>query len=782
MENYSFDKLEFEKVLKIISEYSFSDYGKKEILSLRPSENCYEELEKVSEMISVFIREGEPPVGGIFDIRNIVSLIGNGEIIGAEGLLLFRNFMYGINSLQNEFKNYKSEYKKIGEIVFSMIYQDKIVDSIEKTVDDEGLIKDNASDKLKQIRVEMKRNERNIRSTLDKLMHGSLRGHVQEDMYIQRDGRYVVPVKVSSRSQVRGIVHSASSSGATYYMEPESMLPLNDKSRTLRSEEIEEINRILRKISLSILKNIDEISVTIDKVISFDSIWARARFAIKNNAIIPRINNSTEFRLIEAKHPLIGSKCVPISAEIPHDKRGIIITGPNTGGKTVTLKTIGLCHIMALSGIPILAAIGSSVGNFEHVLADIGDEQSIEQSLSTFSAHLKNVTEIVNVCGENSLILLDELGAGTDPVEGAALALGLIETLMNKNSTLVVTSHLSPLKLYCFGKKELISASVEFDVETLSPTYKLIQGVAGSSNAFKIAKKLGLPDEVLDKAVEFMDSEYSNVDEIINSLQHEKSLLQDENLKIRNLRIELEKKKSEFDNRLEDIKLKKLDSYLSDINEFEDELRDIKKQTEQIVGKLRKDRDLKLEETKKMNQKIAKIYSSRIAELKNGIEKRKSIEDDFHGEDIPEIEINDFVVIKGTDTPIKVIDILKNKVIVEKDSLKLEVDRTKLIKIKPPKEEKKSEPVYFHDVSTVAVHGNQIDLRGKTVEEALDEVNGFIEYLVFNRRETGYIIHGKGTGRLAESIWNYLAKDGRIRNYRVAKPQEGGTGATVINI
>jgi len=782
MENYSFEKLEFYKVLNIISEYAFSYYGRDAILELRPIENCDEELEKVSEMISLLIKEGEPPVGGIFNIKELINLVNDGEIINAEGLLKIRNFMQGINALQNEFDQYKSEYTLIREIVFSMVYEEKIVEAINKTVDEDGLIKDGASDKLRQIRTDIKRNERKMRSTLDKLMHGSLKNHVQQEMYIQRDGRYVIPIKVSSRSQVKGIVHSSSASGATYYMEPEAMLPLNDSSRTLRSEEIEEINRILRKISLMILKNIDQIYSTMEFLTQFDSLWARAKFSIKNGGTVPVINKGCDFKLIDAKHPLIGKNCVPISAEIPEGKKGIVITGPNTGGKTVTLKTIGLSHIMAMSGIPILAAIGSNIGRFEHILADIGDEQSIEQSLSTFSAHLKNVTNIVNISGDKSMILLDELGAGTDPVEGAAIALGLLETLLEMKSTLIVTSHLSPIKLYCFGKKELISASVEFNIETLSPTYKLIQGVAGSSNAFKIAEKLGLPETVLEKADEFLDSEYSNVEEVINSLQHEKAVLQDENKKAKDIRIKLERKMNEYDTRIENIKKKKLEMYLSDIKDFEEELKEIKKQTEQIVGKLRRENSLKLDETKDLNKDISDIYSKKIVELKKSIEVRNRMQDDVDESSIQEIKVNDFVIIRGTDTPIKVIEILKNKVLVEKDGLKFEVNKNKLIKVKAPKLEKKVEQVYFQSAQSVKIHSNQIDLRGKNVDEAIDEVNAFIEYLIVNRRETGYIIHGKGTGRLADSIWSYLARDGRVRNYKVAKPQEGGTGATIISL
>eukprot|EP00828_Plagiopyla_frontata_P035997 TRINITY_DN47615_c0_g1_i1.p1 TRINITY_DN47615_c0_g1~~TRINITY_DN47615_c0_g1_i1.p1 ORF type:complete len:466 (+),score=21.49 TRINITY_DN47615_c0_g1_i1:85-1398(+) len=420
-------------------------------------------------------------IGGIFDIRAEIEKARGGDVLEPLELLKIKNTVFGMQTLKEWFSTLEEEYAYLKAVIDNMVELPIFIKKVENAISDTGEIKDGASDKLKTIRVEKRRILSSLKNKLDSYVTSKFSDHLQQLSYFLRDGRYVLPIKNTSRSSIKGIVHSTSSSGSTYYMEPEPLVELNDRSKEIHDREIEEINRILRELSMYVLNNIKQFDTSIIALVRFDLLWAKAKFAFKYNGVVPELSRDSDFNLLNVRHPLLGEKCIPITVAIGRQKQGIVITGPNTGGKTVTIKTIGLAHLMGLCGIPILASKGSKIGHVDHILADIGDEQSIEQSLSTFSGHLRNITEIVNIADERTLILLDELGAGTDPVEGAALGLGLLEVLLEKGSKLIVTSHLTPLKIYCYGNKRLLNASVSFDVETLSPTYKLRVGLAGLS-------------------------------------------------------------------------------------------------------------------------------------------------------------------------------------------------------------------------------------------------------------------------------------------------------------
>src|SRR6056297_2700166 len=588
MEAFSQTKLEFIKVLDQIKEYAFSNYGRTETLHLKPLDEPRKALKKTREMMHLMFQEGEPPVGGIFDVRDEIEKFRTGDVLEPLQLLKVKNTVVGIKNLIDWFEALEEPYPLIKFLVNSLSGFETFTKRVENTVDELGEIRDSASAKLKEIRVEKRRILNNLKNKLDTYISSAFSNHLQQPSYFLRDGRYVLPIKNTSRSGIKGIIHSTSSSGATYYMEPEALVELNDKSKEIHDKEREEINRILRELSMYVLNNIETFDYNNVNLVEFDLLWTKAKFAVKNKGVVPELSEKADFTLLNVRHPLIASEnCVPITVSLGNGKRGIVITGPNTGGKTVTLKTIGLSHLMGLCGIPILADKGSKIGFFDHIMADIGDEQSIEQSLSTFSGHLRNITEIVKCANEKTLVLLDELGAGTDPVEGAALALGLLEVLLEKQAMIVVTSHLSPLKLYCFGRKELINASVSFDVETLSPTYNLRVGLAGSSNAFENAKRLGVPDEVLQSADKFKTKEYANVDEILNTLHDEKKVLEEEKSKVTQLRKNLESQESLMQEKLEKLRKKKIEGFMADIDELDDFLTELKKE-ESAVSKVKK--------------------------------------------------------------------------------------------------------------------------------------------------------------------------------------------------
>ncbi len=791
METFSQTKLEFQKVLNKLKEYAFSNYGRTETLHLKPVENPREELKKTREMLHLMFQEGEPPVGGIFDVREEIDKVRAGDVLEPLDLLKIKDTVLGIQNLIQWFEVLEEPYPLIKFLIDGLSGFPAFTKKVENAVDQMGEIKDSASPRLKEIRVEKRRILNSLKNKLDTYISTGFSNNLQQSSYFLRDGRYVLPIKNTSRSSIKGIIHSTSSSGATYYMEPEALVELNDQSKEIHDREREEINRILRELSMYILNNIETFDYNNVNLVEFDLLWTKAKFAVKNKGIVPELSETADFTLLNVRHPLIATDtCVPITVSLGNGKRGIVITGPNTGGKTVTLKTIGLSHLMGLCGIPILADKGSKIGFYDHIMADIGDEQSIEQSLSTFSGHLRNITEIVKHANEKTLVLLDELGAGTDPVEGAALALGLLEVLLEKKAMIVVTSHLSPLKLYCFGKKELINASVSFDVETLSPTYNLRVGLAGSSNAFEIAKRLGVPEEVLESAEKFKTKEYANVDEILNTLHDEKKVLEEEKSKATRLRKNLESQETLMQEKLEKLRKKKIEGFMEDIDELDEFLTDLKKEAESAVNKVKKTKNASLNEVKQVNQKLDHMKKNKLKNLKSKLAQADRTKEKV---EYDKIQPGDWVKIKGTEVALEVIDKHDGKVIVQNGPLKVEVNPSNLILAQKDDipDQKREEKYAFYGLMNSQVSkqsqsgsysSHRLDIRGHTVEEGVEKLNAFLENMFVKNQKIVYVVHGKGTGRLAEGIWDFLNNDPRIASFRIGKPKEGGTGVTVIDL
>src|SRR6056297_1488124 len=791
MEAFSQTKLEFQKVLDKLKEYAFSNYGRTEAVNLKPVEDPREELKKTREMLHLMFQEGEPPVGGIFDVRDEIEQVRAGDVLEPLDLLKIKNTVLGIQTLIDWFEKLEEPYPLIKFLIDGLSGFPAFTKKVDNAVDQMGEIKDSASPKLKELRVEKRRILNNLKNKLDTYISSGFSNNLQQSSYFLRDGRYVLPIKNTSRSSIKGIIHSTSSSGATYYMEPEALVELNDQSKAIHDKEREEINRILRELSMYILNNIHTFDNNNVNLVEFDLLWTKAKFAVKNKGVVPDLSEKADFTLLNVRHPLIASEtCVPITVSLGNGKRGIVITGPNTGGKTVTLKTIGLSHLMGLCGIPILADKGSKIGYYDHIMADIGDEQSIEQSLSTFSGHLKNITHIVKQANERTLVLLDELGAGTDPVEGAALALGLLEVLLEKKAMILVTSHLSPLKLYCFGKKELINASVSFDVETLSPTYNLRVGLAGSSNAFEIARRLGVPDVVLQSAEKFKTQEYANVDEILNTLHSEKKILEEEKTKATELRKNLESQEHLMQEKLKKLRKKKIEGFMEDIDELDDFLTKLKKEAETAVSQVKKSETSSLTEVKQVNQKLDRLKKNKLEALKAKLSKADQTEEKV---EYDKIHTGDYVKIKGTQVALEVIDKHHGKIMVQNGPLKVEVDPINLVRAQKDEiPDREREEKYAHygvmnsQTSKKAQGGgynsHRLDIRGNTVEEGIEKLNAFLENMMVRNQKIAYIVHGKGTGRLAEGVWDYLNNDPRITSVRIGKPKEGGTGVTVIDL
>jgi DNA mismatch repair protein MutS2 len=775
---YSLQKLEFEKVLKLVSEYTFSSYGKEEICALFPLEDPESELKKVEQMIDLFRTYGEPPVGGISDIRSEWARLKEGVVIEPGELKRIAVCFDSVTRLKDFFSGKAKQFSFLFVFETRFCSMEEYVKFAFRAIEDDDTVSSKASPKLSQIRQDLKKALRDARSHLDKLMASTLKDVIQDNDILTREGRYVIPVKSANRHKVNGIIHSSSGSGATYYMEPETLVPLNDEVRNLLSQEAEEVNRILRELCQILLRHAGKIEEMIKALMEWDSIWARAKFALDQNAVIPIVSENTDFELRNARHPLIGKQCIPLTLSMAGTLQGIVITGPNTGGKTVSLKTTGLTHAMGLSGIPVCAEAGTKIGRFKHIMVDIGDEQSIEQSLSTFSSHMKNIIAISKVADQYSLVLLDELGAGTDPVEGAAIALGILDVLLERGVKILVSSHMTPLKLYAYEKKELENASVMFNIDDLRPTFQLIVGLAGSSNALIISQRLGLEQSIVDRAKSFMDQDIQHIDEVLNLLHQQKLEMEAEHIQIRKLREKLERQQASLEKQLEEIKQKKYGVFLKEIQSMEEELKDIQRFTQTRVAQFKKDEQKTGDEFRAFNRELQVDLPTQLNLLKTRWE--SAFKEERREDELQSLSSGDFVVLKDSKLILRVVEAKTKTVIVEKDNKKIEIPKDFLShKAKAPSDETRKAP--DHDPAYAeGFQSDRIDIRGKTVEEGLLIVDDFIGFLLVKNRKSGQIIHGKGTGKLADGLWRKFASDRRIQSYRIGKPEEGGTGVTII--
>ena len=751
--------LEFDRVKELFKPFTFSENGKKHIDSMKPLENPFEELSLLEGMIELIQRE-DIPVSHDFNVSDLVHRLLMGETLDPKDLLRFESFARGCGELKLFSKKIKHEGLK--NLFSGLKNLDEIVGAIRKAISEDGEVKDDASKKLFSIRTRKRTILEELKRKSERLKE-RYRPYLQEEIVIVRDGRYMLPVKASSRPKVRGIVHHTSSSGATVYIEPEELVPLNDEKRIVEEEERREVHRILREISNLILSRMNAVKENLSIVSHIDSLYARAVYAIKKRAIVVYPDGDGEIRLVEARHPLIPEdRVVPISLRIPKEKRGLVITGPNMGGKTVTLKTIGLFTAMAMSGFPVPASEGTKLSIFSKILVDIGEEQSIELSLSTFSSHMKRIVKILKEASEDSLVLIDELGTGTDPMEGSALALAIVEELLKKGCKFVVTTHMTPLKLFAIEREEVESASVEFDPKTLKPTYRVLMGVPGASHAFEIASSLGLYEEIIERARKHLSGESVEVEAVIRKLQSEVKMVRSEREKLEIERKRLERERKKFQEKYEKLKSQKIEEMDRELKELTDQVDDVMKKLEEAIHALKKKREEDLKRA--------------VKSLMEGKKKLKEVK--IPSGSSHEITVGSHVRLKGGTAVGVVVREKDGKVLVDFGTMKIEVPKSSLVPAEPPKVERKTaEPTEIK-----VLEKPEIDIRGMTVEEAESVILDFIDKLVLSDFERGYIIHGKGTGRLAAGVWEILRRDPRVKNYRFGTAGEGGTGVTVVEV
>lgn len=777
MNRHSYTVLEFDKLREEISNYSAIEENHYKILGLEPFKDfssLNRELDVLRDFTDFLKFDGGLETAGM---KDICKLTKKSQLIGTyldvedlwdinHNLRLFRVFKNRLEDL-NKYKDLRDKFNDVPILR-------GIEDIINKAIDNNKEIKDDASLDLRDIRIHKKTLAMNIKRKFDELFNEPQFAKVfQEKIITERDGRSVVPVKADFKGQIKGIEHDRSSSGQTVFIEPLSIVALNNKNRELEIKEKEEIRKILLRITDYIRNSKDDIDRVGEVVITLDILNARAMYGIEKKCVVPNINNREILTLVDARHPFIPvSSVVPLTFEIGKDYNTLLITGPNTGGKTVALKTAGLLTLMALSGIPIPAHEHSSIGFFTGVYADIGDEQSIEQSLSSFSAHLKNVQEILENVTRASLVLLDELGSGTDPAEGSAFAMAVIDYLKDKKCKSIITTHYSEVKAHGYNEEGIETASMEFNVETLSPTYRLLIGIPGESNALTIARRLGVSEEVINKAKSYISDDNKKIEKMISNIKDKADELDIMKRQVEFLKEAAQRDKEAFEEKLRVLEKEKNDILKEAYEKADRMMKEMQSKAAALVEKIQKE-DNKKEDIKNVQKSLNMLRSAlQDDKTKTVAEKPKVARKvDFKvGERLFVNSLNQFAnVLK--------INLSKETVQVQAGILKLEVslDDVKVV------EEKKQKVYNSFSHKKTAVR-SEIDLRGKMVDEAVYELETYLDRAVMNSYNEVYVIHGKGTGALREGILNYLKKCPYVKEYRIGGHGEGGLGCTVVTL
>ncbi len=771
-------KLEFDKVLEFIAKYCSTENAKIFINQLKPK-NSFEEIifegKLVTEAKNLLIQDNNLPIEYLPDLNDIISSSSvEGSVITEKKFLQLLKLLKTSRLLFNYIKN-NSEiapelYKKC-----KSLFVDKLFEShITKILTETGEVKDSASVELKDIRNKIKAKEEELRKSVQRIIKSLEKKEIVQDDYVTlRDGRIVLPVKAEHKRHLKGFIHSESSTGQTVYIEPSETLELNNDIITFKFSERREIERILKQLTKKVGEAKIELKRSLDAVTYIDSIFARAKYSFEVKGSFPEINFQKDFTIIDANHPLLinrlgFSNTVPLNVKLSKEKI-ILITGPNAGGKTVVLKTIGLLVLMVQSGIHIPAAPDSCFWIFKNIFVDIGDEQSLEDDLSTFSSHLENINKIINQADENSLILLDEIGTGTDPSEGSALAAAILLTLLKINAVVFATTHHGNLKILANSVSGIQNASMQFDQENLKPTYILKQGLPGSSYAFEIAERIGFNEEFFNIAKENLDSDQHKVENFLIDIEKKAAKL-NEKLK----KLELENSRLKGLSNLYEKNLNKLTAEKDDIirkvkKEADEYLDDMNKQIENVVKKLREtkaDKEVILE-SKKTIKKFKETTKITPAKKEESIDNK-------------ELNIGDNVRIKDSNTFAEIIDLnkSKNQATVLTGGLRINTSLSSLIKTKKiKKSDDKSS--YNYVVSEIKV---KLDIRGQRPDEAEYNVVKFIDEAYFSGQQKVEILHGKGTGVLRRLVAQILKKHENVSAFSSAPIERGGDGVTIAEI
>ena len=776
--------LEFNKVKDKLKTYAITESGKRLVEQLTPYKSIYEvrnKLEESNEALDILIRKGAPPFEGLFDTREALERAGKGGVLTAGQLLR----VGGMLRCSRRFKEYierkddEVSYKHLEDLAFVLTPLKKLESDIENAIVSEEEISDKASGTLYGIRRSLKEKNSSVREKINSIVRSNSK-YLQDSLYTMRGDRYVIPVKAEYKGAVPGLVHDQSSTGATLFIEPMSLVNLNNEIKELMLKEKAEIERILSELSAKVYENFEEAKNNYEILTELDFIFAKGKYASKLNAVIPAVRDDRSFDIIGGKHPLIDPKVVvPSDIYLGEEFTTLMITGPNTGGKTVTLKTVGLLHLMALSGLLIPARDGSAVAFFNEIFADIGDEQSIEQSLSTFSSHMTNIVSILEEADKDSLVLFDELGSGTDPTEGAALAVAVIETLKNRGARLIATTHYSELKGYALRTVGVENSSVEFDVETLKPTYRLLIGIPGKSNAFEISKRLGLGEDVIVKAKDYMSKENLQFEDLIRDLQEKSIIANKDAREAKRIKEEAEDLKKKYEEKLQKLDKVRDKAYDEARREAKEIISKAKDEADEIVKAMR--------ELEKMG--IVEGGRNRLEaerrKLKESLEEKEAAMvkvRENNGEPLKKVTLGMEAFLPSLNQRVIVISMPDNKgeVQVEAGIMKINVKLKDLRKVEvtPAKKEKKKRELKLNLKSVES----RIDLRGMDAEEACYRTDKYLDEAYMANLGEVTVVHGKGTGVLRKAINDMLKRHPHVKSYRLGVYGEGGDGVTIVEL
>ncbi len=782
MNRHSLKTLEFDKITGLLVTETDTVVGAELASALTP----FGDLESVSNaqietnQARLILADEPAPFGGIKDIRQSVAKAVRDGLLQPRELLDIAYTLAAARRLRAFFLKRKVTAPKLAAIASDIVVLDSLEQLISKAIADNCEIKDTASTKLESIRNRLRTIHNRLTERLQSIIQSpSIRNALQDPIITTRSDRYCIPVKSEYRHQVPGIVHDTSASGATLFIEPASIVEMGNELKEQAVKEREEIESILRKLAEHIAKRASDIELDIAVIARLDFICAKAKLGCKMNGLSPTFNEIGFVRLMQARHPLLKGDVVPIDIEVGGRFRALLITGPNTGGKTVALKTVGLLALMAQSGLQIPVGKGSELPIFQSIFADIGDEQSIEQSLSTFSSHICNIIEMIAAVNNRSLILLDEIGAGTDPDEGAALAKAIIQYFISKNARIIATSHYGELKEYAFISDDIENACVEFDIETLKPTYKVLVGVPGSSNALLIAERLGLPKEIIESAQKMLIGAEDSSAKIIRKIEEKHKAAIDREKLAERASEDAETLKNLYEERLEKLE-----------NEYARRERELKKEAQELIEKQRKRLDKALSKLEKMRyrggraESLKKQIEETLADIEEKAEELADIEQDVDLETPYEPQKGDTVRVMTIDKEGVILELDRdNRAIVQVGAMRVEVPSASLRPYKSKAQKVYKKPL--SDVSSMLVAAAEsvspeLKLIGHRAESALESLEKYIDTAYGAGLAKVRIIHGKGTGVLRNVVWEYLKNHPGVQSYRLGEQEEGGSGATIV--
>ena len=791
MDQKSLRVLEYNKIIDLLATKASSSLGLKYIEELTPKPDYKEVkdmLEETSEAQGILIKRGHVNLGGIQDISDSVKRAEIGAVLDPGSLLKISDNLRAARNLKRSLTPGEEEdfnYPIIQSLSNALYVYRNIEEEIDNAIISEVEVSDNASPTLRSIRRGILQKNQSIRSKLNSIISSTTyQKYLQDAIISVRGDRFVVPVKAEYRSQVAGIIHDQSSSGATLFIEPMSIVEMNNELRKLRLDEQEEIERILAELT----KMVGEVAGDIlsNQVIlgKLDFAFAKGKLSLSMKAIEPILNEEKNINIKNGRHPLLDAdKVVPNNIYLGEDFDTLVITGPNTGGKTVTIKTIGLFALMTQSGLRIPADYGSSMCVYDNIFADIGDEQSIEQSLSTFSSHMTKIVGILNEVSSDSLVIFDELGAGTDPVEGAALAIAILEDVNMAGAKCIATTHYSELKNYALTKDRVENAAVEFDVNTLSPTYKLLIGVPGKSNAFEISRKLGLRDYIIDRAKEFINTDNIELEDVLQNVEKNRIKAEEERAEAEQLKKEIEYVKAEYDRKLEKLNVSREKMMEKARSEAFSITRQAKEEADNILKELRNmEMEMASKEKNKKIEALRKELADSMGNLQPSVKSmivpkvsNKEIKDLKPGDEVKVITLNQ----EGT---VVSVDKKKKEAVVQMGIMKMTLP-FKALQI--AQKEKKSIVTKSTRKIISSKSGSvksEVDLRGMNLEEAIVEVDKYLDDACVAGLETVTIIHGVGTGVLKKGLQDVLKKNKHVKSQRPGQYGEGGMGVTIVEI